>query len=260
MSLAKAPVKTGGVCSIRYCKKTDVLAFPDINPVTGIMDSALQLVEGGVFYYAELIDQTRGFQETQKDSNAGPYFEIKVNGSLRGSNGQNILSVQSMLHHEWIILVEDRNGYTRLIGNGDAGATLIYDYNSGTVSSSRKSDISFVWEHPLPAPVYSGTAFDIIIGGVIVTAGQLTMLMRFKVGQPGAPMADGDTLLVNEGFKNKRLLILVDGIGIPIDDFSGSIDWSGSIDRHVEKALASNTITFIGAVNTDETIEIYAFS
>lgn len=260
MSLAKAPVRTGGFCTLKFCKKSDVLTWPEINPATGVMGTALVLKQGGVFYYAELIDQGRGFDEQQKDSPAGIFFEISVNGSLRGSNASNILSVQSMLNQQWILIVADRNGVTRLIGNEDTGASLAYKYDSGTVTNSRKTDLSFKWQHTLPAPVYDANAFDIIIGGVVVTAGQLTMLLRFKVGAPGAPMNDGDTLLVNEGLKNKRLLILADGIGIPIDDFSGDIDWSGSIDRHAEKALSSNTINFIGAVNLDETIEIYAFS
>jgi hypothetical protein len=237
-----------------------VLTWPEVNPASGIMETSLVLRDGGVFYYAEMIDQGRGFDEQQKDSTAGIFFEISVNGSLRGSSTSNILSVQSMLNHEWILIVADRNGVTRLIGNEDTGASLAYKYDSGTVTNSRKTDLSFKWQHPLPAPVYDANAFDIIIGGVVVTAGQLTMLLRFKVGAPGAPMNHGDTLLVNEGLKNKRLLILADGMGIPIDDFSGDIDWSGSIDRHAEKALSSNTINFIGAVNLDETIEIYAFS
>lgn len=260
MSLAKAPVRTGGFCTLKFCKKSDVLTWPEINPATGVMGTALVLKQGGVFYYAELIDQGRGFDEQPKDSLAGLFFEISVNGSLRGSNASNILSIQSMLNQQWILIVADRSGVTRLIGNEDTGASLTYKYDSGSLTNSRKTDISFKWQHPLPAPVYDANAFDIIIGGVIVTAGQLTMLLRFKVGAPGAPMNDGDMLLVNNGLKNKRLLILTDGIGIPIDDFSGDVDWTGSIQRRVEKAFSSNTCNFIGAVKIDEIIEIYAFS
>lgn len=260
MSLAKAPVRTGGICSLKFCKRSDVHTWPEINPATGVMGTALVLKQGGIFYYAELIDQARGFDEQQKDSPAGIFFDITATGSLRGSTASNILSLQSMLNHQWVVILADRNGVTRMMGNEDSGATLTYKYDSGTGNNARKTEISFKWQHPLPSPVYDANAFDIIIGGVVVTAGQLTMLLRFKVGAPGAPMNHGDTLLVNEGLKNKRLLILADGVGLPIDDFSGDIDWSGSFDRHVEKALSSNTCNFIGSVNLDETIEIYAFS
>lgn len=260
MSLGRAPVRTGGMCTLKFCKHTDIQAWPEINPATGIMGTALVLKEGGVFYYADIIDQNRSYDEQQKESQAGDYFDISTGGSLRGSQAANILSIQAMLGCQWVVIIADRNGVTRLMGNEDTGAKMIYKYDSGTVTNSRKTEISFKWQHPLPLPVYDANAFDIIIGGVVVTAGQLTMLLRFKVGAPGAPMNDGDTILINEGLKNKRLLILADGVGIPIDDFSGDIDWSGSIDRHVEKAFGSNTCNFIGAVNLDETIEIYAFS
>ena len=73
-------------------------------------------------------------------------------------------------------------------------------------------------------------------------------------------MNGGDTTLLNAGFANKHLLILADGTGLPVDDLTGAVDWSTSIHRHVEKALASNSVEFIGGVVNNETIEIYAWS
>ena len=260
MSLVKAAVKTGGLCSVRFCKHSDVLSFPSINPQTGIMDAAIQLKEGGTFYYAEMIDSTRSFEEIPKEDDTGPYFEISVKGSLRGSSAAGILSVNSMIRHQWVVIAADRSGVTRLIGNRDAGAKISYSYTSGDINNPRKSELTFKWEHPQPAPIYTASAFDIVIGGITVTAGALTLLYRFQVGAAGAPMNDGDSILVNEGFKNKNLLILADGMGIPIDDFSGDIDWTGSTQRHAEHAPTSNTINFVGNVVSDEIIEIYAFT
>jgi hypothetical protein len=260
MSLAKAPVKTGGLCSIKYCKKEEVLTFPEINPETGLIESSLVLKPGGVLYYCAAIDQGRSFEEQHKSSTAGPYFEISVKGNLQGSSAANILSLQKMQHHQWVVIAEDRNGVTRLIGNQDSGADISHSYTTGTVTDSRKTEISFKWQHPLSAPIYTATAFTIIIGGIIITAGCITLLQRFEVGAPGAPMADGDTLLINNGFINKQLLIMADGTGIPIDDLTGAIDWTGSIQRHAEKALAANTINFKGGVREKEIIEIYAFN
>lgn len=224
------------------------------------MDAAIVLKPGAVLYYADAVDNSRSFEENTKTGDAGYYIEINIAATLRGSNAAKILSLSAMMGHQWGIIVEDRNQVNRLIGNEDTGATLSYNYTSGTRSNSRKTEISFKWEHPLPAPVYTAQAFDIIIGGVLVTASSLQMIIRFQVGAAGAPMAEGDTLLVNNSLVNKKLLIMIDGMGLPIDDFSGAIDWSGSIQRHAEKALASNTISFIGAVNNNEIVEIYAFS
>lgn len=260
ISLQKAAVKTGGLCAVNFFKLSDVLSWPEIDPLTGILSSGITLKPGAVLYTAETIDQARGFEETEKESSAGFFFDINIKASLRGSNASNILSLQSMVHHQWGIIAEDRNGVTRLVGNRDSGATLLFNYASGTLSSSRKSEFSFSWQHPLPAPIYTATSFEIIIGGLQITAGCIQLIQRFKVGQPGAPMNQGDTLYVNDLIKDKKVLVIADGMALPVDDFSGAIDWSLSIDRHIEKALASNTINFVGSVMTDETIEIYAYT
>lgn len=259
-ALADAPVKSPGVCSLKYFKWEDVLTWPDFNPETGVLASSLALKPGKFIYLCEAINPSKSFLETQKGSPAGPYIENTAKGSLRGSTAAHFLTIGTMMNHQWGLLVKDKNGVTRLIGNQDSGAELVYEYTSGSGTDSRKTELTWKWEHPQPAPIYTASAFDIVIGGEILTAGSLQLLIRFQVGASGAPMNDGDTLYINNAIQNKNLLILVDGIGLPIDDFSGDIDWTGSIQRHAEKALASNTINFIGSVNTDEIIEIYAFS
>lgn len=259
-ALAAAPVKSPGVCSVKLFKWEDVLTWPDINPATGMISSSVALKPGKFIYLLESINPSREFSELEKKDAAGPYFEIKQTANLMGSSAAQILTLGTMMHHQWGLILSDKNGYQRLIGNQDSGADLVYDYNSGSGTESRKTPLVFKWEHPQPAPIYAGAAFDIVIGGEILTAGSLQLLIRFQVGASGAPMNDGDTLYINNAIQNKNLLILVDGVGLPIDDFSGDVDWTGSIQRHVEKALASNTINFIGSVNTDEIIEIYAFS
>lgn len=259
-TLANAPVKSPGVCTLKYFKWEDVLTWPDFDPETGVLASSIALKPGKFIYICDAINPSKAFSESQKNSPAGPYLENTVRGSLRGSTAAHFLTIGSMLHHQWGLLVPDKNGVTRLIGNQDTGADLVYDYTTGAGTDSRKTELVWKWEHPQPAPIYTASAFDIIVGGEIITAGSLQLLIRFKVGASGSPMNEGDTLYINEGLKNKNLLILVDGIALPIDDFSGAVDWTGSIQRHVEKALASNTVNFIGSVYTDEIIEIYAFS
>ena len=260
MSLSKGVVRIGGLCSIKYCKWEDVAKFPIISPVTGKIETSIELKPGKFLYYCKAIDQSQSYEEKQNKSNAGPFVEMMVKGNLHGSSVGNTLTIQQMVLHQWVILVEDRDGATRLIGNQDTGADFVNNYSSGTVSDSRKTDLSWKWENPLSAPVYNANSFDIIIGGILITAGSLQLLLQFEVGATGAPMDDGDTILINSLFENKNLLILADGIGIPVDDLSGAIDWTGSIQRHAKKAPASNTIEFIGGVVNEEKIQIYAYS
>lgn len=259
-TLMDAPVKTGGICSVRYIKQEDVLAWPEIDPSTGIMTSSITVRPGAYIYLCESISDTRAFDEQQKSSTGGEYFDITVKAGLRGSDAAQILTLQRMKHHQFVLIVTDRNGVTRLIGNEDSGADLFMNYTAGDPQSSRKTELAWKWQHPTTAPVYTAEAFDIVIGGITITAGAIQLIMRFRVGDAGAPMAEGDTVLISSGFTNKYCLVLASGIALPVDDGLGTIDWTGSVERHIEKTLASNTITFIGGVVTGEIIEVYAFS
>jgi hypothetical protein len=259
-SLDKAPVKSSGVCSVFYFRHEDVETWPSVDPTSGIMLDAVQLKPGALLYFCEAIDSFKSFEEDEKESSAGNYFDISVKGALKGSNAANILALQTMAYHQWGLIVEDRNGVTRLVGNQDSGADLAIKYGSGDRNATRKTEISWKWQHPNTAPVYSATVFNIIIGGVIITAGCLRLIRRFRVGAAGAPMNEGDLSYTDAGFANKKLLVIASGLALPVDDESGMIDFTGSIERHIHKTLASDTIDFIGGVIDQEIIEIYAWS
>lgn len=260
-SLQKSPVETGGLCSVVYFKIEDVETWPAINPVTGIIDTAIVMKAGKSLYLCQAADKGRSYDEELKHDSRGDYMDILVTATIAGgTNTANILSLDAMKHHEWGMIVKDRGGFYRLVGNADKGAKFFYKYTSADGTTSRKTEVKWVWEYPNSAPVYNSTLFTVTIGGVIITAGRLTLIMRFRVGDAGAPMDDTDTTLTNPLFANTSLLVLADGIGLPVDDGLGAIDWAPLITRHVEKTFAGNIITFVGGVTDEEIIEIYAFS
>lgn len=260
-NLQKAPrIEPGGPCSFVIFRKEDVLTWPAKSPLTGYLSTAIQLKPGKSFYLVAATEKDKTFNEEQKYGDEGPFWDMTVTGTLGGNTAANTLSVEQMQFSEWGIIVHDRDGISRLIGDQDSCPRVFNKFSTNDTSGSRKRNISFSWSYPLSAPIYSAQAFLISIAGVPVTAGTLTLVLRFQVGRPGAPMNDGDSILINAGFANKNLLVLADGTGLPCDDGSGAIDWTGVIARHIEKTYASNTITFVGNVNQDEIIEIYAWS
>lgn len=259
-ALGAGSVKSPGLCSIKIFRREDVLTWPAIDPETGVLASGITLKAGKFIYLLGSIDASRRFTENQKSSNAGYHFETTVKAQLMGSSAAHHLTLGTLIHHEWGILVKDKNGVTRLIGNQDSAADLITDYDSGQGTESRKTDLTFKWQHPQPAAVYTAAAFDIVIGGEIITAGCIQLLASFEVGAAGSPMNDGDTIYINSAMTNKRVFITIDGMAPPIDDGSGDIDWTGSIDRRIEKAVASNTAVFVGGVKNEEKIYVYAIT
>lgn len=258
--LQKSPVETGGLCQsapIAYFKIEDVLQWPSVNPATGIISTAIQLKPGKSIFLCQAVDKGRQYDEEEKTDSAGSYMDITVAGSLAGHNTANILTLEAMRFSQWGLIVKDRAGFYRLVGNADAGAKFSYKYSSGDGSGSRKVQLQWNWSNALSAPIYLSQTFNITLGGVVITAGKLTLIQRFKVGAVGAPMVDGDHLLTNAGFANKNLLVLASGLALPCDDGSGDIVFT--IERHYAKTYASDTVDFVGNVNQDEIIEIYAF-
>jgi hypothetical protein len=261
-TLTKLPVKTSGLCKIVFFKWNDVLNWPAIDPLTGIISTVIDLKPGGSFFLVESAEKNRIFSETEKYSDAGPFWDIQVTAQHGANTPNNILSIAAMTFHQFGIIVYDRDGNQRLIGDKDSGAKLIVDYTSGDYFSSRIKKFTWQWKHQLPAPIYSSDAFNIIIddGGGTIPTGTRTFIMRFRVGDPGAPMTDVDTTLTDARFENKNILVFASGMALPCNDSSGDIDWSTSIERHYLKTISGNTITWVGGVTDKEIIEIYAFS
>jgi len=257
--------KPGGLCAVKFFRWEDVQTWPTIDPQIGICKTAIEMKPDTYIYLCDAIEKGKSFNEKMKIDPRGSFMDMTIDAVLPEGSVSNILSLQTMKNSQWGLLLNDKMGYTRLIGDKDSGADLLFEYDSGDTDSSRKMPVKWQWKNETPAPFYIADAFDIIIGGVPVTAGCLRLIMRFVVGRPDAfanppIMNDGDTVLTRPAFLNKNLLVLADGIALPVDDGTGAIDWTGSIKRHIEKAYDVDTINFIGGVVDNETIEIYAWT
>lgn len=263
-SLQKSPIEVGGACSISCFPIQDVLEWPEIDPLTGFLKTAVTMKPGKSIYQVQSVDKGRSFKEELKYDAAGPFMEMDITGILAGHNSANILSLAAAQFYQWGLIINDRNGNYRLIGNKDSGARLLYTYDMGDPASSRKVALKWEWVHPLPAPIYQAEAFQITVGNVVQAVGCLTKIVSFKVGQAGSPMADGDTVYTNALLAGKKVFVIVGGLGVPIEDGSGVIDWAdpvtGAIIRHIEKNLADDFLTFVGPASAEEVVEIYTYS
>jgi hypothetical protein len=252
-------INTGGLCWLIFFKIEEVDQWPAADPETSILTSDIILKPGAIFYACDLSQKTRSFQESSKESNAGPYVEMTVSGTLAGNNLNLITGIASMQFHQYGLLFKERNGEQRLIGNEDSGARLVWDYTSGTLENSRLRNMKFLWEHPLSAPIYQGA--NIVADGQIIPIGNgnnqpqiiagVQLLTRFKVGEVGSPMASGDTIYTNPDLTGKKVMV-----------FAGPSYLNQKADpmqRYIIKATNNNQIMFVGGVGYDEIIEIYTY-
>lgn len=261
-TITKSPVRSSGICKVLYFLHNDVVDWPAKNPETGIISDAITLKPGKSFYVAESAEKNKVFTESEKDSDAGTFMDILVTVEHGANPASNILALSAMKYYRFGLIVFDRDRNQRLIGNADQGAKLLFDYTSGDYFSSRRRKLSWHWQHSEPAPIFSNSLIDVVIGGDGTGNGGstslVTFLMQFRVGDPEAPMTEVDTTLTSSLFTNKRLLVVASGLVLTVDDNSGDIDWTGSIERHYLKTLSQDTITFFGGVTTGELIQIYA--
>lgn len=257
--LQTVPIYPGGLCSITYFKREDVAVWPTIDPSTGALKDTIQLHPGGTFYAIAATEKDRTFSEDEKSAPEGPYYEQKVSAHMAGNSAAHVLVLGTASFHQFGVIATDRDGMQRLLGNEDSGCILSKSFTSSDLDGSRSWQLNFSWQHPGPAPIYKAKAFTISTGGGAYSIGTLTLVARFQVGAPGAPMMDGGTTFTSSQLMGKNALVVADGVILSVDDGSGAINWASFIGRYVKKTLNQSQVTFVGGVAKNEIIEIYAY-
>jgi len=147
-------IKPGGLCRIIFFKKDDVLSWPEKSPMDGVIYEPLQLKAGTIFYAFQPADKDRFFNEDLKRDAGGPFVEVLVNGRLGGNTLSYITCLDSMMHFDYGLIIQERNGERRLIGNADSGAEFSFSYTSGDADSSRINALKFNWKLSQRMPIY----------------------------------------------------------------------------------------------------------
>lgn len=154
--IRRPAVKPGGYCWLVFTPWENVSIWPSLDPATGIIASAIALKEGAMWYEAKVVDKDRFFTEDMKVSDAGHFWEQSVSAYIGGNSSSQTLNAATLPYHQYAILLKDRDGQVRLIGNEDCGADVIPNYTSGDYDSSRRWNYRFVWQHMNTAPIYLG--------------------------------------------------------------------------------------------------------
>lgn len=246
----------GGLCKCLFTPRENVDTWPLINPQSGGVDDEIILKAGTVLYNLELNPQGRTFNERTRRTSAGRPHEFELNGTLPGNVAENILTLNTMLFHEFLIIFQELDGMYRYLGTEDSGPTLDYDYTSGNNSKSRNRDVKFIWSHANAAPVYLGALSQIPIE--IAAGGSFMFIERFKV-KAGQPIEPNGSSYSNDLIEGKKVFVLLAEQKI----LSGSVnDMDG--DRYIDKELLSNTFTLKDSngdpvpIPENTNVEIYA--
>lgn len=155
----------GGWCSLLFFLHEDVENWPVIDPATGIIVTELTLKSGKSFYSIKGVENDRLFNENSRSGSAGISHEVSVNCKIGGNDNNITLTLGRLQHHIFGLLVKDRNGERRLIGDPDSGARLEFNYTSGDWNDQRGRLVRWVWASSQPVPIYD---FNIPTSGIAI--------------------------------------------------------------------------------------------
>lgn len=249
-SLTRAPVlNPGGVCSILFFLHEDVAKWPVINPATGIISDSVVMKVGKTSYSLVAAEVERFFREELKRGPAGSYHDVQVNAKLPGNTNNITHALGRYQHHQFGLLIKDRNGEQRLIGDRDSGAQLFFDYQSGDFNDPRTRQLRWTWASSQPCPIYHSGGLSVVVPPIC--AGYY-LVDRFRVGAPGAPMVEGDNTYTNASLANTNYILFADGIAI-----HQVVDSESTDQRYSTKPYGDTSIYINGGVTNGEVIEIY---
>jgi hypothetical protein len=257
-NLLRTPIETGGLCWLLFFLHQDIDSWPEVDPVTGVITSNLVFKTGRNFFTAQFGEKDRIYKEDLKQSASGPYVETTVQGILFNDSGNAITGVNAMIYNRFGLLIKERTGIQRIIGNKDAGAKFEYDYTSGSISTTRQRQCKWIFESPNPAPIYQGGG--IVINGTVIPVGTsggsgsstptLALHASLYVSS-GNTLEPGDLTYTHPDLAGKTIMVFANGIYISTLAIAGQ--------RYCTKALNDTTITFNGGVGDMETIDIFIF-
>lgn len=149
-------VNKRGVCSVIGVPKSGVASMPDFKA------TMLSITTGTAHFYAEQIILKAGFawKSILADYNINIVFNEEDKSGVQGeqydyelrvpfANDTFTLSqiVREYKEQEWILLVKERTGAWRLIGDLDRGATFGSNFSTGTVrKEANKYEAGFRWQ------------------------------------------------------------------------------------------------------------------
>lgn len=113
-----------GICFIKAVPR-EWLLYPiaaDFN--TGKIIDEILLIEDRDFIKIDLVPDTYEFDEKPKSNRGGAYYEVTLQGNLNNITPETLLSLETLRHHELVVIFKDRRGRFKVIGDQDSGMTL----------------------------------------------------------------------------------------------------------------------------------------
>lgn len=153
--LKKLPINVSGLCQFLYVPVDEVAQFPEVDPVNNTALSPVVLKAGRNWRTLKGIDKGQALSIAPKSDTGGDYIESAATAFHPDSDVLSESQFFKLKQFDYLLMLKERNGMIRIIGNEYAGAQFSYDYTSGEASSQRGHNLSFNWQSIFPPLIYN---------------------------------------------------------------------------------------------------------
>lgn len=132
VTLSRLTDYIGGICAWWYTPVQNILTWPAINPLTQDYNAEPTLKDGATWHGPVRVpDSQLVFDEVEKTTAAGRYFEIELSGKHPGDERTSRANLQNMGYHRYVIVAKQRSGgFYLLIGSPQSPLKLLQKYTS----------------------------------------------------------------------------------------------------------------------------------
>lgn len=146
---------TSGICSMKMIPR-EWLSEPlniDFNTNTLLVEPVLK--DGKQWIEISFVDPTIGFTEKPARVKAGTYYETTISGAVNNIDAVMIQSLETLRYSEYIVIVMDKQGRMRIIGNEDFGMTMqVSRTETNDQGGTQAVSIELTMENEFVSPFY----------------------------------------------------------------------------------------------------------
>lgn len=133
----------GGICSIQVAPNNWVETFPDVDFNYGKIITPVAFLAGKDWLDIVFTPNSYDYEETEKASAAGRFFDIKISGTVNYSDADLQQIIHTLRYHHFILKVRDRNGNYKLIGNILPNSVIVEVTNKNTNANNGQQFSNF---------------------------------------------------------------------------------------------------------------------
>lgn len=146
----------GSICYFEYFPKEWLTAPLSIDRSTQQVTGAISLLPDKLPLRADCRYDSVEYAEKPKSSKSGPYMELNLVAEVNKDIPSTSALLLTLKYHELIIIYHDKNGFSKIIGDQDAGMRLSPELTVEKETEGKTFyELTFSMESEYPAPFYT---------------------------------------------------------------------------------------------------------